>query len=87
MIQRQTMTLAAAMLVVFLTVFPVAAAGTNADGTAGNQAAGIFPEGSLNVTATNPPPATPAPTTSPGFGALVVLAGIGAGAFIVLRRH
>ena len=32
-------------------------------------------------------PPTPTPTKSPGYGALIALIGLGAVAFIVVRRH
>ena len=36
---------------------------------------------------TTPPTPTPTPTKSPGYGALIALIGLGAVAFIVVRRH
>jgi PGF-CTERM protein len=36
---------------------------------------------------TVPPTPTPTPTKSPGYGALIALIGLGAVAFIVVRRH
>jgi PGF-CTERM protein len=42
----------------------------------------------VTTTVTTPPPTTvPPTTTTPGFGALVALAGLGAVAFLVVRRH
>ena len=40
---------------------------------------------STDCNATTAP--TPAPTKSPGFGALIALIGLGAVAFVVVRRH
>ena len=39
------------------------------------------------VPTTVPPTPTPTPTKSPGYGALIALIGLGAVAFIVVRRH
>ncbi len=36
---------------------------------------------------TPPPTPVPTPTKSPGYGALIALIGLGAVAFIVVRRH
>ena len=43
--------------------------------------------GTTPVTTTTPTAPIATPTTSPGYGALIVLIGLGAVAFIALRRH
>ena len=40
-----------------------------------------------NVTTVPTTPPTPVPTTTPGFGALVALIGLGAVAFLIVRKH
>jgi PGF-CTERM protein len=45
------------------------------------------PTAATPVPTTVPPTPTPTPTKSPGYGALIALIGLGAVAFIVVRRH
>jgi len=47
----------------------------------------VVPTAATTVPTTVPPTPIPTPTKSPGYGALIALIGLGAVAFIVVRRH